>query len=52
MGPASRRATAEVTPRDRLIRLIARVPASVHAKLVAAFLAIVVLLMTVGAARP
>ena len=33
-----------------LIRLVARVPASVYAKLLAAFLAIVVLLITVGAA--
>ena len=34
---------------DRLIRLIARVPVGVHVKLVAAFLTIVVLLITVGA---
>ena len=32
-----------------LIRLVARVPATVHAKLITAFLAIVVLLITVGA---
>ena len=32
-----------------LPRLVARVPASVHAKLLAAFLAIVILLITVGA---
>jgi signal transduction histidine kinase/CheY-like chemotaxis protein len=36
--------------RDRLIRLVARVPAPVHAKLLAAFLTIVVLLIVVGAA--
>ena len=35
--------------RDWLIRLVARVPAPVHAKLLAAFLAIVVLLIVVGA---
>ena len=35
--------------RDRLIRLVAWVPASVHVKLLAAFLAIVVLLIVVGA---
>ena len=34
---------------NRVIRLIARVPASVHAKLLTAFLAIVVLLIAVGA---
>ena len=38
-----------MTPRDRLVRLIARVPVGVHAKLVAAFLTIAVLLITVGA---
>jgi signal transduction histidine kinase/CheY-like chemotaxis protein len=36
--------------RDRLIRLVARVPAPVQAKLLAAFLAIVLLLIVVGAA--
>jgi signal transduction histidine kinase/CheY-like chemotaxis protein len=36
--------------RDRLIRLVARVPAPIHAKLLAAFLTIVVLLIVVGAA--
>ena len=35
--------------RDRLVRLVARVPAPVQAKLLAAFLAIVVLLIVVGA---
>ncbi len=35
--------------RDWLPRLVARVPAGVHAKLPAAFLAIVVLLIMVGA---
>jgi signal transduction histidine kinase/DNA-binding response OmpR family regulator len=35
--------------RDRLIRLVAQVPAPVQAKLLAAFLAIVVLLIAVGA---
>jgi signal transduction histidine kinase/cell division protein FtsB len=35
--------------RERLIRLVARVPAPVQAKLLAAFLAIVVLLIAVGA---
>jgi signal transduction histidine kinase len=35
--------------RNRLIRLIAQVPASVHAKLITAFLAIVLLLIAVGA---
>jgi signal transduction histidine kinase len=35
--------------RNRLIRLIAQVPASVHAKLLTAFLAIVLLLIAVGA---
>src|SRR5262249_7104131 len=34
---------------DRLIRLVARLPASVHAKLLAAFLTLVVLLITIGA---
>ena len=34
---------------DWLIRLVARLPASVHAKLLAAFLAMVVLLITIGA---
>ena len=34
---------------DWLPRLVARVPATVHAKLLAAFLAIVVLLIAVGA---
>jgi signal transduction histidine kinase len=34
---------------DRLIRLIARLPIGVHAKLVAAFLTLVLLLITVGA---
>jgi hypothetical protein len=38
-----------VTMRNWLIRLIARVPASVHTKLLAAFLTMVVLLMAVGA---
>ena len=33
---------------DWLIRLVARLPASVHAKLLAAFLAMVVLLITIG----
>src|SRR5918911_5263388 len=35
--------------RNGLIRLIARLPVSVHAKLLAAFLAMVVLLISVGA---
>ena len=35
--------------RNRLVRLIARVPASVHTKLLAAFLTMVVLLIAVGA---
>jgi len=35
--------------RDWLIRLVSRVPVSVHGKLLAAFLAIVLLLITVGA---
>jgi hypothetical protein len=35
--------------RDWLPRLVARVPASVHGKLLAAFLIIVVLLIAVGA---
>lgn len=34
--------------RERLIRLVARVPATVHVKLLAAFLAMVVLLITLG----
>src|SRR5262249_2044364 len=34
---------------DRLIRFVARLPASVHAKLLVAFLAMVVLLVTIGA---
>ena len=34
---------------DRLVRLIARVPVGVHAKLVVAFLTLVLLLITVGA---
>src|SRR2546422_3840496 len=34
---------------DWLIRLVARLPASVHAKLLAAFLAMVVVLITIGA---
>jgi CHASE3 domain sensor protein len=37
--------------RSRLIRLIACLPVSVHAKLLAAFLALVVLLVSVGAVR-
>src|SRR5436190_5752661 len=44
------RASATRDVRHRLIRLIARVPVSVHAKLLAAFLAIAVLLIAVGAA--
>ena len=34
---------------DRMVRLVARVPATVHAKLLAAFLAMAVLLVSVGA---
>ncbi len=40
---------ARVPAAEWLIRLVARVPATIHAKLLAAFLIIVVLLITVGA---
>ena len=43
------RLVARVPGSDWLPRLVARVPVSIHAKLLAAFLAIVVLLITVGA---
>jgi signal transduction histidine kinase len=43
------RLAARSTAAERLVRLVARVPATIHAKLLAAFLIIVVLLITVGA---
>src|SRR3990170_456906 len=49
MGHWLERLTARVPGADPFVRIVARVPASVHAKLLAAFLVIVVLLIAVGA---
>ncbi len=43
------RLAARIPMTDALIRLVARVPATIHAKLLTAFLAMVVLLIAVGA---